>query len=158
MRFLADENIPGDAVAEIEAAGHDTVWVRTVAPGSKDEDILALAVREERIILTFDKDFGELAWCAGLPASSGIVLDYAARIFLNPTLEKQDDRRDYGEVRMQAIGQVARMFCSSSTPIAMRVTSYRRGSPAGRSENHGTRSSNNGEHPAAEATHQPCQN
>ena len=74
MRFLADENIPGDAVGEIEAAGHDIVWVRTVAPGSKDEDVLAWAVREERIILTFDKDFGELAWRAGLPASSGIVL------------------------------------------------------------------------------------
>ena len=74
MRFLADENIPGDAVTELEAAGHDIVWVRTMAPGSKDEDILALAVREERIILTFDKDFGELAWRAGLPASTGIVL------------------------------------------------------------------------------------
>jgi len=53
MRFLADENIPGDAVTELEAAGHDIVWVRTVAPGSKDEDVLALAVREERIILTW---------------------------------------------------------------------------------------------------------
>ena len=74
MRFLADENIPGDAVTELEAAGHDIVWVRTMAPGSKDEDILALAVREERIILTFDKDLGELAWRAGLPASTGIVL------------------------------------------------------------------------------------
>jgi predicted nuclease of predicted toxin-antitoxin system len=70
--FWPDENIPGDAVADIEAAGHDRV--RTVAPGSKDEDILALAVREEIIILTFDKDFGELAWRAGLPASSGIIL------------------------------------------------------------------------------------
>jgi predicted nuclease of predicted toxin-antitoxin system len=74
MRFLADENVPGDAVVQLEAAGHDIVWVRTVAPGSKDEHILALAAREERIILTFDKDFGELAWLAGLPASSGIVL------------------------------------------------------------------------------------
>jgi uncharacterized DUF497 family protein len=36
----------------------------------------------------------------------GFGFDYAARIFLNPTLEKQDDRRDCGEVRMQAIGQV----------------------------------------------------
>jgi hypothetical protein len=36
----------------------------------------------------------------------GFGFDYAVRIFLNPTLEKQDDRRDYGEVRMQAIGQV----------------------------------------------------
>jgi predicted nuclease of predicted toxin-antitoxin system len=74
MRFLADENIPGDAVTELETAGHDIVWVRTVAPGSKDEDVLALAVREERIILTFDKDFGELAWRTGLPVSTGIVL------------------------------------------------------------------------------------
>jgi len=34
--------------------------LRTVAPGSKAEDILALAVREERIIVVFDKDFAEL--------------------------------------------------------------------------------------------------
>ena len=69
MRFLADENVPGDAVTELEAVGHDIVWVRTVAPGSKDADVLAWAVREERIILTFDKDFGEFAWRAGLPIS-----------------------------------------------------------------------------------------
>jgi len=36
----------------------------------------------------------------------GFGFDYAARIFLGPTLEKEDARRDYGEVRMQAIGQV----------------------------------------------------
>jgi len=35
MRFLANENFPGDAVAALKAAGHDIVWVRTVAPGSK---------------------------------------------------------------------------------------------------------------------------
>ena len=74
MRFLANENFPGDAVTELEAAGHDIVWVRTAAPGSKDEDILASAAREGRIVLTFDKDFGQLTWHAGLPASSGIVL------------------------------------------------------------------------------------
>jgi uncharacterized DUF497 family protein len=36
----------------------------------------------------------------------GFGFDYAARLFLGPTLEKRDTRRDYGEVRMQAIGQV----------------------------------------------------
>ncbi len=46
MRFLADENVPGDAVVQLEAAGHDIVLMRTVAPGSKDEDILASAARE----------------------------------------------------------------------------------------------------------------
>jgi uncharacterized DUF497 family protein len=36
----------------------------------------------------------------------GFGFDHAARIFLGPTLEQQDDRRDYGEMRMKAIGQV----------------------------------------------------
>ncbi|HEY7299360.1 MAG TPA: BrnT family toxin [Xanthobacteraceae bacterium] len=35
----------------------------------------------------------------------GFDFDYASRIFLGPTLENRDERRDYGEVRMQAIGQ-----------------------------------------------------
>jgi predicted nuclease of predicted toxin-antitoxin system len=74
VRFLANENFPGDAVNAIRAAGHDLAWVRTDAPGSLDPGVLALAVRENRVLLTFDKDFGELAWRAGLPASSGIVL------------------------------------------------------------------------------------
>jgi predicted nuclease of predicted toxin-antitoxin system len=74
MRFLANENLPGDAVAALERAGHDVVWVRTAAPGSTDGSILAWAVREDRVLLTFDKDFGELAWRFGLPAASGIVL------------------------------------------------------------------------------------
>jgi uncharacterized DUF497 family protein len=36
----------------------------------------------------------------------GFGFEYAARIFLGPTLERQDDRREYGEVRTQAIGRV----------------------------------------------------
>jgi len=43
MRFLANENFPGDAVTQLKAAGHDIVWVRVAAPGIKDEDVLALA-------------------------------------------------------------------------------------------------------------------
>ena len=74
MRFLANENFPGDAVTALKAAGHDIVWVRTAAPGSKDKDILAWAEREARVLLTFDRDFGELAWHVGMPPSSGVVL------------------------------------------------------------------------------------
>jgi predicted nuclease of predicted toxin-antitoxin system len=61
MRFLANENFPGTAVKVLQAAGHDIVWVRTAAPGSEDPDVMAWAAREERILLTFDKDFGGLA-------------------------------------------------------------------------------------------------
>jgi len=73
MRFLANENFPGDAVTQLKAAGHDIVWVRTAAPGMKDEDVLAWAAREARIVLTFDKDFGELAWRAGLPGIAPVA-------------------------------------------------------------------------------------
>jgi predicted nuclease of predicted toxin-antitoxin system len=50
------------------------LWARSVAPGSADTAVLDLAVRELRVLLTFDKDFGELAWRARLPASCGIIL------------------------------------------------------------------------------------
>lgn len=74
MRFLANENFPGAAVKALEAAGHDVIWVRTAAPGTSDPDVLAWAVREERILLTFDKDFGELARASALPMTCGVVL------------------------------------------------------------------------------------
>ncbi len=74
MRFLADENFPGGAVRALRDMGVDVAWVREGAPGAMDEEVLAWAVREERVLLTFDKDFGELACRAALPAQCGIVL------------------------------------------------------------------------------------
>ena len=74
MRLLANENIPGVAVAALAAGGHDVIWVRTAAPGMADTDVLAWAAREERTLLTFDKDFGELARNAALPGTPGVIL------------------------------------------------------------------------------------
>ena len=74
MRFLADENFPGDAVTALRTLGHDVLWIRTDAPGITDAEVLACGLEDARVILTFDKDFGELAWRSGLPASCGIVL------------------------------------------------------------------------------------
>jgi predicted nuclease of predicted toxin-antitoxin system len=74
MRFLADENFPGAAVAALVAAGHDVAWVRNAAPGMSDPDVLAWATRDERTLLTFDKDFGELARASALPSTCGVVL------------------------------------------------------------------------------------
>jgi hypothetical protein len=72
MRILANENFPGDAVEALRERGYDMAWVRSDAPGSSDEEILARAQAENRIIVTFDKDFGELAFRSRLPASSGV--------------------------------------------------------------------------------------
>ena len=74
MRFLANENFPGSAVESLRARGHDVVWVRLSAPGASDPEVLALAVQEKRILLTFDKDFGEIARCSSLPDECGVVL------------------------------------------------------------------------------------
>lgn len=74
MRILADENFPRDAIIALQHQRYDVVWVRTDAPGSSDRDILERAQAENRIIVTFDKDFGELAFRFKLPATSGIIL------------------------------------------------------------------------------------
>ena len=74
MRFLANENFPGAAVGELRIRGHDVVWVREAAPGSSDRQVLDSAIREKRILVTFDLDFGELARTSNIPLFCGIVL------------------------------------------------------------------------------------
>jgi predicted nuclease of predicted toxin-antitoxin system len=74
MRFLADENFPGVAVRALQANGYDIIWIRTTSPGISDPEVLKFAQAEDRILLTFDKDFGELAFVTELPATSGIIL------------------------------------------------------------------------------------
>jgi predicted nuclease of predicted toxin-antitoxin system len=83
MRFLANENFPGTAVTALIAAGHDVMWVRNAAPGMSDPDVLAWAARDERTILTFDKDFGELARAV-----------LAWRLAREPTRVRFHDRRN----------------------------------------------------------------
>jgi predicted nuclease of predicted toxin-antitoxin system len=88
MRILANENFPGDAVTALRERGHDVAWVRTDAPGSSDWQVLDLAQVEDRVLITFDKDFGELAFRAKLPSSSRVILfrisvpsaEHAARV------------------------------------------------------------------------------
>lgn len=72
-RVLADENVPADVVAALKADGHDVAWMRDVGPGSPDKQVLAIAVTERRIVLTFDEDFGELAFRLGQKAPPGVI-------------------------------------------------------------------------------------
>jgi predicted nuclease of predicted toxin-antitoxin system len=74
MRILANENFPGAAVEALRARGHDVFWARTNFPGSPDSEVVKRAASEHRILITFDKDFGELAFRRGLSSPAGIVL------------------------------------------------------------------------------------
>jgi len=74
MRILADENFPGIAVNELRKRGHNVVWVRTAKPGIGDLAILEWAQTENRLLVTLDKDFGELAFVRNLSSRCGVVL------------------------------------------------------------------------------------
>ena len=74
MYLLADENFPAVAVEALRARGHDVVWIREDAPGVSDQEVLRLSIGESRILITFDKDFGELTFRIGSPTPYGIVL------------------------------------------------------------------------------------
>lgn len=62
MRFLADENISPTIATALEALGHDVVAVGVAMPSAVDEAIIERAIAEDRILVTEDKDFGELAF------------------------------------------------------------------------------------------------
>lgn len=74
MRILLDENTPGDALAILRSRSHDVAWIRTDSPGATDDAVLAKAVAEQRVLITLDKDFGELVFRRGHAASCGVVL------------------------------------------------------------------------------------
>ncbi len=73
MRFLANENFPLESVRSLRAAGHDVAAVIEDSPGAKDHEVLARAAREECIILTFDRDYGELIHRLKHPAPAGLI-------------------------------------------------------------------------------------
>lgn len=74
QRFLANENAPREAVVAARAAGIDVTWIVELQPGASDEVVLAMAQRDDRVLITFDKDFGELVFRHGRAASPGVIL------------------------------------------------------------------------------------
>jgi predicted nuclease of predicted toxin-antitoxin system len=62
MKFLVDVNASGALARWLIEMGHDVVLVSAKNPRMEDEEILSWAVREQRIIVTTDKDFEERIW------------------------------------------------------------------------------------------------
>jgi predicted nuclease of predicted toxin-antitoxin system len=73
MRLLADENVPGPSIRVLRAAGFEVESIREIAAGSPDPDVLAHAREHGQILVTFDRDFGELVYRFGALAPAGIV-------------------------------------------------------------------------------------
>ena len=73
MRFLANENIPLPSIRLLRQAGYDITAIIEDSPGIPDTSVLARAADEQRIILTFDRDYGELIYRQRLRSPSGII-------------------------------------------------------------------------------------
>ena len=66
MRFLIDENLSWRLTELLTKAGHDAIHLRDLdATGAPDTDVVALATRDERIIVSADTDFGPGAATSG---------------------------------------------------------------------------------------------
>ena len=84
VTFLADECFAGPLIRALQAAGFDVVRSADTARSAPDENVLALAYAQGRVLLTEDNDFGDLTVRLKLP-THGVVradlhaLDKAAR-------------------------------------------------------------------------------
>jgi len=76
MRFLADENCDFSVVRALRAEGHDVVSVSDVSPRAEDSDVIRLAVKEKRILITEDKDFGQLVYAHRLQTLGVIFMRF----------------------------------------------------------------------------------
>src|SRR2546423_14434923 len=60
MRFLADENVSRLVIERLRHEGHDVISVAETRPGATDDDVLNAADADGRILITEDRDFGEM--------------------------------------------------------------------------------------------------
>ena len=74
MRLLVDENVPIASVITLRTAGHDVYSASERDAGTADEILLARAHAEGRLLVTFDRDFGDLAVHQQQSATAGIIL------------------------------------------------------------------------------------
>ena len=73
MKLLANENIPMGMVRRLREMGHDVLAIVENSPGIADAMVLDLACRQQRTLLTFDRDYGELIYLKRLPVPSGVI-------------------------------------------------------------------------------------
>lgn len=73
MNFLADEGVDFPIITGLRGIGHNVISILEKFPGADDDFVLDLANRENRILITLDKDFGELVFRLQ-KLHSGIIL------------------------------------------------------------------------------------
>ena len=76
MRFLADESCDASVVEALRGAGHDVESVAVTLRGATDAVVIATALLGGRLLITEDKDFGQIVFAARMPAVGVLLLRY----------------------------------------------------------------------------------
>ncbi len=107
MILLADEGLERMVVERLRADGHSVGWVAELAPSVPDEEVLRLATAGGAVLVTEDKDFGELVYRRGL-GHAGVVL---VRLEGLPNPDKaevvSEALRAYGDEMPQAFSVIS---------------------------------------------------
>jgi predicted nuclease of predicted toxin-antitoxin system len=74
VRLFADENVPWSLVERFRASGHDVRAAAEEGPGSSDDRWMTVAWRDGRVVLTSDRDYGDLVFRHRLPSRGVIYL------------------------------------------------------------------------------------
>lgn len=73
MNLLADEGVDLPIVDKLRQDGHAVAYIAEMSPGIDDDTILRQANADKALLLTLDKDFGELVFRQGL-VHAGVIL------------------------------------------------------------------------------------
>ena len=101
MNLIADENLDAAVVAFLRNEGHDVLWMVELAPGTSDMDILKIARQDQRVILTFDRDFGELVFHRG---ESAVGIIFLRLLPPSPAGLLDEFRKLWPQVASKAVG------------------------------------------------------
>ena len=86
MNLLADESIDQPIVVGLRKNGHDVVYIAELSPSTSDDEVLDEANNRGAVLLTSDKDFGELVFRLGR-VHAGVILVRLAGLSLQTKVE-----------------------------------------------------------------------
>jgi len=84
LKFLANENIPISSVTYLQSLGYDIKAIGIDNPSITDKHVIEIVIEENRAVLTYDSDYGELIFNHGYKPNAGVIF---IRIQLNNPLE-----------------------------------------------------------------------
>jgi predicted nuclease of predicted toxin-antitoxin system len=80
VKFVADESCAGPVIFALRQADHDVLAIADVAKGAVDERVMDRALSERRVLITEDRDFGELVYAHGRQSAGVIFVKFHSRV------------------------------------------------------------------------------